>query len=264
MSDRPAPDGPTLVPCEAAERGVWDGGDDAGRTFDWVYADSDDACQIVFSVPPGGRFLHAGDGFDVYERDIVWRVLTGTLAAANPATGEVQLAHAGESLLFAGDVWLAGWNQGSGPATVVELSAPTRSRAPTVTRRPWPDRPRYARGATEAAATVRRLGERDVVWRLEGEAERMLVGHVVSTRHLTVAEALLPPGRRSSAIVRDVTTTIYVLEGALGVELPDEPSWLEANERDSVLLPPSVPHRLVNLTAGPARALLQLVAREHG
>jgi quercetin dioxygenase-like cupin family protein len=258
-------DGPTLIPYATVRRSFWDGGDQSGRTLDYVYADSADACQIVFSLPPGGRFLHAGDGFDAYERDIVWRVLTGVLAAANPATGEVHVAGAGESLHFGGETWLDGWSQGPGAVTVVEFTAPTRARAGRIDRRPWPSRPSYARDGAppsrpEAGVTVRRLGGSDVLWRLEGDRDRVLVGHVVSTPHLTVGEVRLPPGGRGPALERDGTTTMYVLEGVLGIELPGMRTRLEAGEKDGVYLPPGVSHRPVNVAAGPVRALYQVVA----
>jgi quercetin dioxygenase-like cupin family protein len=259
---RPGPpeafDGPTLIPYATVRRGFWDGGDQAGRTLDYVYADSADACQIVFWLPPGGRFLHADDGFDAYQRDIVWRVLTGVLAAANPATGEVHVAGVGEWLHFGGETWLDGWSQGAGGVTVVEFTAPTRARAGRIYRQPWPARPRYR--SRQPGTSVRLLRERDVLWRLEGDRDRVLVGHVVSTPYLTVGEVRLPPGGRGPALERDGTTTMYVLEGVLGIELPGERTRLEAGEKDGVYLPPGVSHRPVNVAAGPGRALYQVVA----
>jgi mannose-6-phosphate isomerase-like protein (cupin superfamily) len=236
---------------------------------DWVYADTDEVCQIVFEIPVGSWFGQEGEGFDVYERDIVWRVLEGTVVTANAETGEVHRLRAGESLLFAGDVWLQAWNYGAEPALAVEFTAPAKSRAADIVPKAWPETPRLAdpalvgrwpegRPDALARATVRALSEHDIRWRLEGDPP-ILVGHVASTPFLTVGEYHLRPGQRSDVRSHAGATTLYVLEGLLGVELPERSTWLEANPKDGIYLPPGTPYRLLNAGASPLVALFQVV-----
>jgi len=59
--------------------------------------------------------------------------------------------------------------------------------------------------------------------------------------------------------VSSAIKTMYVLEGTLNVQLPESETWLEAHAEDGVYLPPETPHRLLNFTTSPAKALFQLV-----
>ncbi len=267
-------DGPSLLRYSDVPRGVWGTSRESGQTVDWIYADTDEVCQIVFGISVGGWFRQEGEGFDVYERDIVWRVLEGTVVTANAETGEVHRVEAGESLHFKGDVWLQAWNYGAAPALAVEFTAPAKSRAARVVHKPWPETQRlrdsalvgrWPEGRQEAAgrATVHHLREHDVLWQLEGDAP-ILIGHVVSTPFLTVGEIHLLPGQRSDVRTHEGAMTLYVVSGALGVELPEDSTWLEAEPKDGVYLPPLTSYRLLNTGASPLVALFQLVPSATG
>jgi hypothetical protein len=78
----------------------------------------------------GRAVLRTSTGFDVCERDIVWRMLTGALAAADPPRGGACVLEAGESLQFTGETWLDGSNHGVGApgrrSSTLERGAATR------------------------------------------------------------------------------------------------------------------------------------------
>lgn len=264
---------PALLSYRDVGRARWGGGAE-GRTLDHVYVVDDDVCQIVFEIPVRGYFGQAGDGFDAYQRDTVWRVLAGVLVALNAETGEVSRVTRGESLAFGGDVWLQGWNYGDEPVRVAEFTAPAKSQAVSVRRKAWPSQPVYARAElearssqahpdTERAATVKVLRRDDLLWRLEGSSSPILVGHIHSTPAITVGEIELLPGATSDPFHVSSITTMLVIGGALAVELMDEDRWLEAGEGDGIYLPGDTRYRLIGRSRGRTEVLFQTVpARE--
>lgn len=274
MSDYEYPalsfDKPTLVRYEATMKHVW-GDDVSGQTTDWIYISTEEVSQIVFGMPVGGHFGHSDDFKDVYDSDIIWRVLSGVLVVVNPESGEVHLARKGEALFLHGDIWHYGYSYGTEPVRVLEFSAPSAIQSVRhAVKKPPIENPKYtqdelegrwpeAREEAEAASTVRVLREEDVLWRMEGERKHVLVGHLVSTRYLTVGEAHLLPGQQSDVFAHDGIKTIYVLEGTLNVQLPEEESWIEADAADGVYLPAGTNHRLLNFTTEPVSALFQIV-----
>jgi quercetin dioxygenase-like cupin family protein len=240
---------------------VWGEGS-SGFTVDRVYFLTDEVCQIVFGLPVGGAFTQSEDTFDVYERHTLWRVLAGTFVAANPETGEVHRLRTGDSLAFRGDVWHHGFAAGAEPVLVVEFTAPPPTRTERlVERRALPARPTYGTLDTRApeAPTARAIPAGDRRWTLEGTTAPALVGEIVSTPTLTVAEIELRSGQRTDCLVRTGAETAYVLDGTVGVELPEVGTWLEAGPRDGVYLPAGTPHRLLNVGAGSASVVFQVV-----
>jgi quercetin dioxygenase-like cupin family protein len=274
MSDYEYPaltlDEPAVVPYGRTSKHVW-GDDESGQTTDWIYISTEDVSQIVFGMPVGGHFGHSKDFKDVYDSDIVWRVLAGVLVVLNPETGEVHRACAGEALFFHGDIWHYGYSHGREPVRVLEFSAPSAIQAVRhAVKKPPIEHPKYGRdellgrwpqdrAVAESSSTVQHLTERDLLWRFEGAHRHILVGHLISTKYLTVGELHLLPGQQSDLFVDPAIKTLYVLEGVLNVQLPERRSWLEAGEADGVYLPAGTPHRFLNFATEPCKALFQLV-----
>jgi quercetin dioxygenase-like cupin family protein len=246
-----------------ARRGTWGRGD-SGFTLDWVYFLDDDLCQIVFALPPDGRFTQLDDRFDVYERDTVWHVLSGRFIAANPVTGEVHRLSSGDSLAFRGDVWHHGFNGGSEPVHVIEFTAPPPTRHERLLeRRALPGTARYDlaagenRGTGEPTARAIRAAERPAGPSAVNGG--LTLAEILDTANLSVGEFELCPGERTDLIERQDPCTLYVLCGSLAIELPSDEAWLEAGSRDGIQLARHVPHRLLNLGPETARGLLQIV-----
>jgi quercetin dioxygenase-like cupin family protein len=263
-------DRPTRIPYEATLKHVW-GDDVSGQTTDWVYVSTEEVSQIVFGMPVGGHFGHSDEFKDVYDSDIIWRVLSGVLVVLNPETGEVHRAGAGEALFFHGDIWHYGYSYGTEPVRVIEFSAPSAIQAVRhAVKKPPIANPKYAQNEylgrwpaaqeeERAHASVRLLTDHEILWRFEGSRKHVLVGHLISTKYLTVGEIRLLPGQQSDVFVHHGIKTLYVLDGRLNVQLPDEESWIEANAADGVYLPAGTPHRLLNFTTDPVSLLFQIV-----
>ena len=108
-------------------RHLW-GEEDAGLVDDWIYASTDKIHQLVFGLQPGGFFKHTDAFRTIFGADEVLYVLSGTFGLANPETGEMQVAKAGEALFFRKDTWHHGFNLGDEPVRVLEYFAPPPSQ----------------------------------------------------------------------------------------------------------------------------------------
>ena len=80
--------------------------------------------MLVFGLPPGGGFRHSEDFRTIFAADELLHVLQGVLVIADPETGEVQRAGAGESVFFRRDTWHHAFALGAEPLRVLELFAP--------------------------------------------------------------------------------------------------------------------------------------------
>ena len=170
-SPRPAFDGPALIRRADVTRHVW-GDPAAGEVYDWIYASTEQVHMLVFGLPPGGGFRHSEDFRTIFAADELLHVLQGTLVIADPETGEVQRAAAGESVFFRRDTWHHAFALGPEPLRVLELFAPAAGRRRVERLRPRPAvpgdvalrrrraarrlAPRAAAGAAPARAAARR------------------------------------------------------------------------------------------------------------
>ena len=122
-SPRPTFDGPAHIPYRSVQRYLW-GDPVAGEVSDWIYVSSERIHALVFGLPPHGAFRHSPNHRTVFAADELLYVLEGTMAIANPETGEVQRIETGESVFFRRDTWHHAFAHGAGPLRVLELFAP--------------------------------------------------------------------------------------------------------------------------------------------
>ena len=120
---------PTVAPAPGAishDRAVLKLWGDAGSGYvsDEVYVSNERIHLMVFSLPPGGRFVHSDRSRTYFSADELYYVLTGSMFLSNPETGEVHLIEEGEAIHFGPDVWHHGFNAGSTELRVLELFAP--------------------------------------------------------------------------------------------------------------------------------------------
>ena len=115
----------------------------------------------------------------------------------------------------------------------------------------WP----MEREAIRAGHTMQVLRRDDQLWRLEGDADRVLVGIFVCTEHLTAGTIELRAGQRSGIQVHGGDESGYVLEGTVGIRIgADEGrSWFEVGPGDGYYVPEGVPHRYYNAGSSAAR-----------
>jgi quercetin dioxygenase-like cupin family protein len=274
-SPRPVFDRPTAIPYAAVTRHLW-GDEQSGEVDDWIYVSSGKIHQLVFGLEPGGAFRHSPEFRTVFGADEVLYVLEGRFGCANPQTGEVLVVKPGEAVFFRKDTWHHGFNLGTEPVRVLEFFAPPPSTGASgayAKSRPYLETSRYCRdeligGWPVTAAprpTMRHLREADVLHRLEGARQQMLVSLYAATEHLTVGKARLLPGQKMDLHRHDGDEGLYVLSGVLNVQAPEAEgqTWFELNPRDGFYLPAGAPHRYCNLTGKPTEFLFG-VAPDYG
>jgi quercetin dioxygenase-like cupin family protein/mannose-6-phosphate isomerase-like protein (cupin superfamily) len=270
---RPSYDGPAVVRPPEVTHHLW-GDADAGYVGDEVLVSSAKLHALIFTLPPGGKFRHSLPNRTVFGADEVYFVLDGVLALANPETGEVVRAEAGEAVFFRRDTWHHGFNRSTGALHVLEIFAPPpaagMSSAYAATR-PYLTESRYAqdevlgrwpmdRAAIEATNTLHLVGSADQRYRIEGD---LLTGLVASTEQLTVLSGELLPGQASEFRSHPGDAVCYVTAGEVHVHTPDAATanWWRVRTGDAFVLPGPERYRLVNQGAEPARFVLGAAPR---
>jgi quercetin dioxygenase-like cupin family protein len=267
-SPRPSFTEPTHIPYRSVTRHLW-GDDGAGRVSDWIYVSSTDIHQLVFGLPPRGRFRHSDSFRTVFAADEVLYVLTGVMLIANPETGEVHRVAPGEAAFFRRDTWHHVINHSDEELRVLEFFSPPPSQGTSgsyARTRPYLEQSSYTqdhwlgawpaeRQKILAADTITRIGVADRRLRLEGHDQHVLVGLLASTEHLTAGVVELLPGRRGDVETHPGQESLYVTRGRLNVHLPeagpDVPSWCELGPGDGFFLPAGTPHQYYNWSAEP-------------
>jgi quercetin dioxygenase-like cupin family protein len=262
-SPRPTFDRPTAIRGADAVRHIW-GDAEAGEVADRIYASTDRIHALVFCLPRGGSFRHSRDYRTVFGADEVLHVLSGTMVAANPETGEVHRVERGERLAFGPGTWHHAFAHGEEALQVLEFLAPPPSTGTTgayARTRPYLEEPLYADddvlGATpgeRTPGTMRVLGAADVVWRRD---LGVLTGIVASGEHLTVVTHELNAGEAAAAHAHGGDELLYVLGGALWVRaLHDEQAFVfELGPGDACFVPAGDRHEYRNHGAGLAEAI---------
>jgi len=268
-SPRPTYAGPTAIAYEQAARYLW-GDDEAGRVSDWIYASTEKIHMLVYALPAGGACLHSDAHRTVFGADVTYVVLEGTLALANPETGEVRVAEAGEAILFRRDTWHHIFAQSTRQLRVLEFFAPPPS---TGTSRKYAQQQPYLETSTYADDSL--LGQwppperpislhlrraEDRTWRREGDA---LVGLLCSTEHLTVATLSLLPGQRSNVQTHGGDECLYVVAGTLRIHAPDADggTYVELGPGDGYYCPQGTEHQYYNIDDAPVAAFVGVAPR---
>ena len=261
-SPRPTFNEPTAIPRQAATRHLW-GDTSSGEVEDWIYVSSDKIHQLLFGLPPGGWFRHSDSYRTVFAADEVLYVLSGCMVVANPETGEVYRLPPGQAAFFRRDTWHHVYSYGSAALRVLELFAPPPSQGTSgayARKQPFLSDIRYTqdeivgnwpmrRVESDAKRTIQVISEESYGWRLEGDADPILVGLLVSTEHLTAGKLLLRPGQQSQVRSHDGDESLYVLEGVLNVRTHDggPPNWFELHPGDGFYLPQGTPYQYYNM-----------------
>jgi quercetin dioxygenase-like cupin family protein len=263
-SPRPTFEGPTRITPETAARHIW-GDDESGEVADWIYVSSGHIHALLFELEPHGCFRHSPDHRTVFAADELLFVLEGTMAIANPETGEMCRAEAGEGVFFRRDTWHHAFAHGEGPLRVLELFAPppsTGSSGAYAQTRPYLSESLYAEdgmlgrlaASRPASKTLHRLGRDDLVWRRD---LGVLVGLYLSTEHLTAGLVELDAGQVAAAHSHGGDEVIYVTEGELTVRAwqAGEVSVFELGPEQACYLPIGCRHEYRNFSGRLARAV---------
>jgi quercetin dioxygenase-like cupin family protein len=265
---------PGSVPFADATLKLW-GDEGSGFVNDWIYVSNERIQQLLFSMPPGARFGHSERYRTNLGADEIFYVLSGTLVLANPETGEVHRLDAGDAVWFGPDTWHHGFSHGVETLRVLEFFAPppaTGSSQPYANAKPYLSEPRYAddewigRWPAAAAEVAERLTQHvvrphEVLWRMEGEEQRVLVGIHLSTEKLTAGAIELLPGQRSDPRMHAGDLAGYVQSGRLNLCIldpggnPRARQWFQSDEQDGLFVPGGTPYQLFNMTERPVRLL---------
>jgi quercetin dioxygenase-like cupin family protein len=264
-SPRPVFDGPALIRRADVTRHVW-GDPAAGEVFDWIYASTEKVHMLVFGLPPGAGFRHSEDYRTIFAADELLHVLQGVLVIADPETGEVQRAAAGESVFFRRDTWHHAFALGPEPLRVLELFAPPPAAGTSsayARAQPYLAASRYADDALLGAwppaqprdPRLRVLRPADVLWRRD---LGVLSGILVSTEHLTVATLEVGPGELATLHEHGGDEVLMALEGWLWVRAWDDDGGVhvfELEPEDVCYLPAGSRHEYRNAGGATARAI---------
>jgi quercetin dioxygenase-like cupin family protein len=263
-SPRPVFDGPALIRRADVTRHVW-GDPAAGEVFDWIYASTEKVHMLVFGLPPGAGFRHSEDYRTIFAADELLHVLQGVLVIADPESGEVQRAGAGESVFFRRDTWHHAFALGPEPLRVLELFAPPPAAGASsayARAQPYLEASRYADDALlghwpparPPDPRLRVLRPADVLWRRD---LGVLSGILVSTEHLTVATLEVGPGEVATLHEHGGDEVLMALEGSLWVR-----AWFdggvhvfELEPEDVCYLPAGSRHEYRNAGGSTARAI---------
>jgi quercetin dioxygenase-like cupin family protein len=269
-SPRPTFDRPTAIPREAATRHVW-GDAEAGEVADWIYASTERIHCLVFGLPAGGWFRHSRQHPTVFAADELLYVLQGTMALANPETGEVVRVPAGELAVFGRDTWHHAFAHGTEPLRVLELFAPPPAAGASsayARGRPLLEVSRYADDdrlghwppPEPPAARLRVIRPADVLWRRD---LGVLCGILVSTEHLTAATLELGPGETAAVHEHGGDEVLMALDGPLWVRAwhGDAVHVFELTAEDACYVPAGSPHEYRNAGPGAVRAICGIAPR---
>lgn len=258
-SPRPTFAAPTAIRAEDAVRHVW-GDDESGLVQDLIFVSSERIHALVFALPPGESFRHSDSFRTVFAADELLHVLDGTLALANPETGEVVRAEGGDSVFFRRDTWHHGFSCGGEDLRVLELFAPppaTGASGAYARTRSYLAESVYADdgllgrsvGAT-ATPSLRLLRAGDATWRLD---RGLLVGVLASTENLTVATLRALPGQASVEESHDGDEFLFVTSGMLRVVAGEVEATLRPG--DGFYVPAGRAHRYEGRGDVPAEAI---------
>ena len=227
--------------------------------------------MLVWALPPGGKCLHSDTHRTVFGADVTYFVLGGTLVLANPETGEVKVAEAGEAVLFRRDTWHHIFSHGLDQLRVLEFFAPPPSTGTSrkyAQTRPLLDEVRHANDELlghwpleQPEPTLHHRTTSDTLWRRDGDA---LVGITVSTEHLTVGTLSLLPGsaqrhRRSTGATRRCMSS--KVSSTFGPGATASEGWHELHPGDGFYCPAGTPHRYSNIGGGIVKAAFGVAPR---
>ncbi|MDA2925620.1 cupin domain-containing protein [Acidobacteria bacterium AH-259-G07] len=270
-------DQPTHIPFQETTRVLW-GDETSGKVHDSFYFMSDNIYQLIYGMAPGEVFRHSDRFPTLFATDAVYYVLSGTLLLNNPETGEVQRVNQGEAGFLRRNKWNYGFSYGAEPLRVLEFYIPPRSEpspaekpelsSPKYTQDQWIGRWPDSQQEAHRNFSTKVVRESDILWRLEGGKNQVLVGILVSTDHVTVGRIKLLPGRETDIRTHGGDAGLYLLEGALHVRLPEDKvdergqtRWFDVKPGDGVYLPAGTRHQYYNPSDRPCTLIFGVSPR---
>lgn len=248
---------PTLLAVGERPQRVW-GDDVSGEVLDTIYVSNETVHLVEFSMEPGAGWRDSEDYKTYFSADVVYYVLRGELVVVDVSTGETKRVPAGAALHVPPETWHHGFNRSDRRLDMVEFIAPTPTMGSTrgfYRDIPLPDEFVYA-PADDAEADLSRLTlvpPDRLTWRPDGG---LLVAVAVATETLTVGVQRLAAGTWSGRRSHRGGLVLYVLAGAVGIDLDGESHTL--GEADGFFLPGGTGYDLHAAGDGEASMLFEI------
>lgn len=275
-SPRPTFERATPIPYMSVTRHLW-GDKESGEVADWIYVSSSKVHCLVFGLPPRGWFRHSDSFRTIFGADVTYLVLSGVMVIANPETGEVHRAIAGDTAFFRRDTWHHVYNYSAEALRVLEFFAPPPSTGSSgayakekpllvenkYTRDEWLGQLALDDNKLRRGNSIKIVRDAGLEWRLHGSGFPTLVGLVVSTEHLTVGKILLLSGQNTDLETHGGDEALYVTEGVINLRVDDGqlPNWFEIKTGDGCYIPQGVAHEYYNISGGQATAIFGVAPR---
>lgn len=255
-----------------AQRTRW-GDETAGFVSDWVYLRTPKLLSLVFSMAPGQSFKASGDWMPLYDAQVCEYVLSGEYTVQHPATGEVRVVTAGQSVAFGAMSWHYGYNFADVELRMLEWLAfssdPLKPGARTsqLERELGADPGLAGRSADRATAGSHHI---DVV--TDSNALHLILGTerpirasiLTSTPMLTVGALEIPPAFRTDLLANETDTFLFVERGRVHAYVPEQNVWAELNADDAFVVPAGVTYQLLNQTDRRGRVLQATMGASFG
>ena len=259
---------PRLLRYQDVPLVLW-GDTTSGQVCDWFYATSDKIHFIMFSLRPGAYWRKSDAVKPVWDPDVAFYVLQGSLTLHNPETGEVYVADQGETLHFREKTWHFGYNFTTRETLMLEAADPIPADLSNAAlARMWQSMPplqEVRNGQYELIGgwpwnceertrkqTIRLIRPSECLHLLQGDATPVCVSLYVATDKLTMGRLTLLPGVSSVIETHPGDEVAVVTEGRVNMLLPDTKAWFEMHVRDGFFTPEGVRHQYYNMSDQPA------------
>ena len=270
--------GPTVVRYDEATRFLW-GDSEGGQVNDLIYGGGSRISSFMYTLPPGGSFRASKTWKPKYDEHRLYYVYEGMLVAHEPETGQIAVAHEGESIFWKGDKYHFCYNPGQKETVILDVWAPGGFPLDLVElelslQKPdleeivngrfdllgkWPmSRPQYEKESWNNGDMMT-ITRADCLHVLSGHDHPLLVDIFCSTEEFTNGYIDVPPGFLSDGEAHPGDEALFVTRGRLNVHLPETHDWFELHERDSMFIPEGVVHRYCNYTHEPLEIFFTVV-----
>lgn len=266
-------DKPTLVRRGEAVRFLW-GDDKAHYVPDLIYGRGERIAGLIYKLAPGEYFRTSETWRTIYDQDRYYYVVCGELTIQDPETGDIAVAKAGEAVYWHGARYHFGYNFNFEETLVLDWYAPPEraSNVPEIVHSAtkkqlkeridgredlltnWPSGASADRAMRQKEGRVTTLRRADALPFILGEQAPVRMDIFVSSLNLTAGVFDLRPSIMSDPETHGGDETLFALEGAVHVYLPDSYDWFELHPLDCLYLPEGTRHQYANTGSALARA----------
>ena len=248
---------PTHIKYDSLEPHMW-GDEITGKVKDWIYVSNKSLHQIIFGMEARGSFKHSDQYRTIFGADELMYVLSGVLIINNPETGETQKINKGESVFFRKDTWHHGFNHSDDYLQVLEFFSPppitgtsgAYAKEKTLLKKSLYIKKNYnSENNLKNQNTFKIIKNDNLVWRLEGPNQEILIGTFVNTEFLKVHIIKLLPNQRTHNFNFLKNTSFLSLNNNVKVNIIDNNDEYILSEKDGMYLPEKTSFIIENMNS---------------